>query len=99
MLPPNRFRLLGDSEAERIVDEHPELVLPGVEIPRMTNTEVGEHYWRLYTDAARSNSISASPPEPDAPAPYRILGRGTGVAGSCQAAHMDCITPLRIGAP
>ncbi|MFQ6394844.1 SDR family NAD(P)-dependent oxidoreductase [Nocardia sp. KC 131] len=42
--------LIGDSEAERIVDEHPELVPPGVEIARMSNDELGGHYWRMYTE-------------------------------------------------
>ncbi|MFE7798425.1 SDR family NAD(P)-dependent oxidoreductase [Nocardia sp. NPDC057440] len=42
--------LIGNSKAERIVDEHPELVPPGVEIARMGNDELGEHYWRMYTE-------------------------------------------------
>ncbi|MFF2556510.1 SDR family NAD(P)-dependent oxidoreductase [Nocardia sp. NPDC058058] len=42
--------LIGDSRAEEIVDNHPELVPAGVEIARMTNTELGEHYWRMYTE-------------------------------------------------
>ncbi|MCP2294754.1 short chain dehydrogenase [Nocardia amikacinitolerans] len=42
--------LIGNSKAERMVDEHPELVPPGVEIPRITNDELGEHYWRMYTE-------------------------------------------------
>ncbi|AYF76372.1 SDR family oxidoreductase [Nocardia yunnanensis] len=43
--------LIGGSQAERVIDEHPELVPAGVSmsIPRMTNTELGEHYWDLYT--------------------------------------------------
>ncbi|MFI9511469.1 SDR family NAD(P)-dependent oxidoreductase [Nocardia sp. NPDC052566] len=45
--------LIGDSRAERIVDEHPELVPPGVEIPRMTNAELGDIYWRLYSERDR----------------------------------------------
>ncbi|TQM29452.1 SDR family NAD(P)-dependent oxidoreductase [Nocardia bhagyanarayanae] len=42
--------LIGDSKAERMVDEHPELVPPGVDLPRITNAELGEHYWRMYTE-------------------------------------------------
>ncbi|MEV0249908.1 SDR family oxidoreductase [Nocardia sp. NPDC050712] len=41
--------LIGDSEAERIIDAHPELVPPGVEIARMSNDALGEHYWQLFT--------------------------------------------------
>ncbi|MFD0362100.1 SDR family NAD(P)-dependent oxidoreductase [Nocardia sp. GCM10030253] len=44
--------LISNSKAERIVDEHPELVPPGVEIARMSNDELGEHYWRMYTERA-----------------------------------------------
>ncbi|MEC3916172.1 SDR family NAD(P)-dependent oxidoreductase [Nocardia sp. CDC160] len=40
--------LIGGSEAERVVDAHPEVVPPGVSIPRMTNDELGEHYWEMY---------------------------------------------------
>ncbi|WP_431966391.1 hypothetical protein [Nocardia sp. bgisy134] len=42
--------LIGDSKAERLLAENPELAPPGVEIPRMTNAELGEHYWRMYTE-------------------------------------------------
>ena len=41
--------LIGNSRAERIVDEHPELIPDGLEITRMTNDELGDHYWRMYT--------------------------------------------------
>ncbi|GAB2509837.1 SDR family NAD(P)-dependent oxidoreductase [Nocardia heshunensis] len=40
--------LIGGSEAERIVDAHPEVVPAGVSIPRMTNNELGDRYWDLY---------------------------------------------------
>ncbi|MFE3027045.1 SDR family NAD(P)-dependent oxidoreductase [Nocardia tengchongensis] len=46
--------LIGDSEAERMVDEHPEVVPPGVSIPRMTNGELGEHYWDMYARRDRA---------------------------------------------
>ncbi|MEU1205607.1 SDR family oxidoreductase [Nocardia sp. NPDC005825] len=46
--------LIGDSEAERMVDEHPEVAPPGVSIPRMTSSELGEHYWDLYTRRDRT---------------------------------------------
>ncbi|GAA5047193.1 Rossmann-fold NAD(P)-binding domain-containing protein [Nocardia callitridis] len=42
--------LIGDSKAERMVDEHPELVPPELEIVRISNDELGEHYWRMYTE-------------------------------------------------
>lgn len=42
--------LIGNSKAERIVDENPDAVPPGLVLPRITNAEVGEHYWRLYTE-------------------------------------------------
>ncbi|MBF6214258.1 hypothetical protein IU433_11465 [Nocardia puris] len=42
--------LIGNSKAERIVDENPEAVPPGLVLPRITNAEVGERYWRLYTE-------------------------------------------------
>ncbi|WP_433729724.1 SDR family NAD(P)-dependent oxidoreductase [Nocardia sp. CA-129566] len=41
--------LIGNSKAERIVDEHPEVIPAGVEIVRMSNDELGDHYWRMYT--------------------------------------------------
>ncbi|MVU81488.1 SDR family NAD(P)-dependent oxidoreductase [Nocardia sp. ET3-3] len=41
--------LIGDSQAERLIDEHPELVPAGVTLPRMTNTELGDRYWEMYT--------------------------------------------------
>lgn len=41
--------LIGNSKAERIVDEHPELLPAGVEIARMGNDELGERYWQMYT--------------------------------------------------
>ncbi|MEC3952684.1 SDR family oxidoreductase [Nocardia sp. CDC153] len=40
--------LIGGSEAERVVDAHPEVVPPGVSIPRMSNDELGDHYWDMY---------------------------------------------------
>lgn len=46
--------LIGDSEAERIVDTRPDLVPPGVEIPRMTNDELGGWYWGMYTNRDRT---------------------------------------------
>ena len=42
--------LIGGSEAERVVDEHPELIPPDLEIVRMSNDELGDHYWRLYAE-------------------------------------------------
>lgn len=42
--------LIGNSRAEEIVDNHPELLPPGIEIARMPGEELGEHYWRMYTD-------------------------------------------------
>lgn len=42
--------LIRNSRAEEIVDAHPELVPPGVEIERMSGDELGEHYWRMYTE-------------------------------------------------
>ncbi|WP_040772696.1 SDR family NAD(P)-dependent oxidoreductase [Nocardia pneumoniae] len=41
--------LIDGSKAARLVDEHPELVPDGVEIVRIGSTELGDHYWRLYT--------------------------------------------------
>ncbi|MGW5107385.1 SDR family NAD(P)-dependent oxidoreductase [Nocardia sp. NPDC004123] len=46
--------LIGDSRAEQMVDEHPELVPPGVSIPRMTNNELGDRYWDMYTRRDRT---------------------------------------------
>ncbi|WP_067824039.1 SDR family NAD(P)-dependent oxidoreductase [Nocardia inohanensis] len=45
--------LIGDSRAEQLLDAHPELAPAGIEIARMTNTELGEHYWRMYTERDR----------------------------------------------
>ncbi|MEU7630122.1 SDR family oxidoreductase [Nocardia sp. NPDC049220] len=42
--------LIGGSKAERIVDEHPELVPAELEIVRMGNDELGDCYWRMYTE-------------------------------------------------
>ncbi|MET7769168.1 SDR family oxidoreductase [Nocardia sp. NPDC005366] len=42
--------LIGGSRAQISVDEHPELIPPGLELTRMTNDELGEQYWRLYTE-------------------------------------------------
>ncbi|MFI7003965.1 SDR family NAD(P)-dependent oxidoreductase [Nocardia sp. NPDC050175] len=42
--------LIGGSKAEQLVDEHPELFPADLEITRMTNDELGGHYWRMYTD-------------------------------------------------
>lgn len=41
--------LIGNSKAEQLVDEHPELFPADLEITRMGNVELGEHYWRMYT--------------------------------------------------
>ncbi|MFC9434433.1 SDR family NAD(P)-dependent oxidoreductase [Nocardia sp. NPDC057030] len=41
--------LIGNSRAEQLVDEHPELFPADLEITRMDNAELGEHYWRMYT--------------------------------------------------
>ncbi|MTE12457.1 SDR family NAD(P)-dependent oxidoreductase [Nocardia aurantiaca] len=46
--------LIGNSQAERIVDEHPELVPAGVSIPRMTNDELGDRYWEMYVRGDRT---------------------------------------------
>ncbi|MGV9662979.1 SDR family NAD(P)-dependent oxidoreductase [Nocardia niigatensis] len=46
--------LIGDSAAERIVDEHPELVPAGLDIARMSNTELGDRYWEMYTRRERT---------------------------------------------
>ncbi|KAA8890678.1 SDR family oxidoreductase [Nocardia colli] len=45
--------LIGNSKAEQLVDEHPELFPADLEITRMGNAELGEHYWRMYTDRDR----------------------------------------------
>ncbi|WP_225731968.1 MULTISPECIES: SDR family oxidoreductase [unclassified Nocardia] len=45
--------LIGASKAERLIEEHPELIPPGLEIVRMTNDELGERYWRMYTERDR----------------------------------------------
>ncbi|MEU4339646.1 SDR family oxidoreductase [Nocardia sp. NPDC023852] len=42
--------LIGGSKAERIVDEHPELIPGAVEIARMGHDELGDYYWRMYTE-------------------------------------------------
>ncbi|MGN2634857.1 SDR family NAD(P)-dependent oxidoreductase [Nocardia takedensis] len=42
--------LIGGSKAQRAVDAAPELIPPGLEITRVTNDELGERYWRLYTE-------------------------------------------------
>ncbi|MGW4768788.1 SDR family NAD(P)-dependent oxidoreductase [Nocardia sp. NPDC004278] len=49
--------LIGNSKAERIIDEHPEAIPAGLEIVRMSNDELGDHYWRMYTarDTVESN--------------------------------------------
>ncbi|MGV9611800.1 SDR family NAD(P)-dependent oxidoreductase [Nocardia xishanensis] len=44
--------LIGDSNAERLLAENPQLAPPGIQIPRITNAELGEHYWRMYTQRA-----------------------------------------------
>ncbi|MFG1790894.1 SDR family NAD(P)-dependent oxidoreductase [Nocardia sp. NPDC049149] len=42
--------LIGNSKAEQIVDEHPEWVPAGLELTRVGNDELGELYWRMYTE-------------------------------------------------
>lgn len=42
--------LIQGSLAQVAVDEHPELIPPGLEITRIGNDELGDHYWRLYTE-------------------------------------------------
>ncbi|MBF6298386.1 SDR family oxidoreductase [Nocardia amamiensis] len=42
--------LINGSKAAQIVDERPELVPDGVEIVRIDPDELGDHYWRLYTE-------------------------------------------------
>ncbi|MEU8895091.1 SDR family oxidoreductase [Nocardia sp. NPDC048505] len=42
--------LIGNSEAERLIDADPDLIPPGLEIARMGNDELGEHYWRMVTE-------------------------------------------------
>ncbi|MGW4328382.1 SDR family NAD(P)-dependent oxidoreductase [Nocardia sp. NPDC004573] len=42
--------LIDGSKAAQIVDEHPEVVPDGLEIVRVSGDELGEHYWRLYTE-------------------------------------------------
>ncbi|WP_433197472.1 SDR family NAD(P)-dependent oxidoreductase [Nocardia sp. CA-107356] len=41
--------LIANSKAERIIDEHPEAIPAGLQIVRMPNDELGDHYWRMYT--------------------------------------------------
>ncbi|MGY1896035.1 SDR family NAD(P)-dependent oxidoreductase [Nocardia gipuzkoensis] len=42
--------LIDRSKAAQIIDEHPELIPEGLEIVRMSGDELGDHYWRLYTE-------------------------------------------------
>ncbi|MCU1642507.1 MAG: family NAD(P)-dependent oxidoreductase [Nocardia sp.] len=42
--------LIGSSFAEELIDNHPELVPAGIEINRLSNDELGEHYWRMYLE-------------------------------------------------
>ncbi|WP_174189501.1 SDR family NAD(P)-dependent oxidoreductase [Nocardia barduliensis] len=42
--------LIDRSKAAQIVDEHPEVIPDGLEIVRMSGDELGDHYWRLYTE-------------------------------------------------
>ncbi len=42
--------LIDRSKAAQIVDEHPEVIPEGLEIVRMSGDELGDHYWRLYTE-------------------------------------------------
>lgn len=42
--------LIQHSKAQQLVDAHPELVPDGLELPRIGNDELGEAYWRLYTE-------------------------------------------------
>lgn len=42
--------LIEGSRAAQIVDEHPELIPDGLEILRISGEELGDHYWRLYTE-------------------------------------------------
>ncbi|MGK8502669.1 SDR family NAD(P)-dependent oxidoreductase [Nocardia asiatica] len=42
--------LIDRSKAAQIVDEHPELIPEGLELVRVSGDELGDHYWRLYTE-------------------------------------------------
>ncbi|MEU2121401.1 SDR family NAD(P)-dependent oxidoreductase [Nocardia niwae] len=42
--------LIDGSKAAQIVDEHPEVIPEGLEIVRITGDELGDHYWRLYSE-------------------------------------------------
>ncbi|QIS01092.1 SDR family NAD(P)-dependent oxidoreductase [Nocardia brasiliensis] len=42
--------LIGDSRAEQLVDAHPELIPPGLELTRIGSAELGERFWRMYTE-------------------------------------------------
>lgn len=42
--------LIEGSKAAQIVDEHPELIPEGLELVRISADELGDHYWRLYTE-------------------------------------------------
>ncbi|WP_280303873.1 SDR family NAD(P)-dependent oxidoreductase [Nocardia abscessus] len=42
--------LIDRSKAAQIIDEHPEVIPEGLEIVRMSGDELGDHYWRLYTE-------------------------------------------------
>ncbi|MGK8521457.1 SDR family NAD(P)-dependent oxidoreductase [Nocardia asteroides] len=42
--------LIDGSKAARIVDENPEVIPEGLEIVRISGEELGDHYWRLYTE-------------------------------------------------
>ncbi|MFF2086483.1 SDR family oxidoreductase [Nocardia sp. NPDC058176] len=42
--------LIEHSAAQRIVDANPDLIPPGLVLPRVDNAELGAHLWRMYTE-------------------------------------------------
>ncbi|MGW5308365.1 SDR family NAD(P)-dependent oxidoreductase [Nocardia thailandica] len=44
--------LIRHSRAQRIIDARPDLIPAGLELPRIGNDELGEAYWRLYSERA-----------------------------------------------
>ncbi|WP_327141597.1 SDR family NAD(P)-dependent oxidoreductase [Nocardia sp. NBC_01327] len=54
--------LIGNSVAEELIDNNPELVPEGLDIVRMSNNELGEHYWRMYVERD-SASVDVGFPE------------------------------------
>ncbi|MBH0778993.1 SDR family NAD(P)-dependent oxidoreductase [Nocardia bovistercoris] len=57
--------LIGGSKAQQIIDANPELIPPGLEINRLSNDELAEQYWRMYTDRDRAERDIGFDIEPD----------------------------------